>query len=484
MSADIFMIVPNAFFSGLIWFLAIVASLYLARTPAHRSIQALSRVIHNAMRISSHSIMHAEKRLQQRNKEVLLAQGREASERIIEREFDRIEASVRRDLAEYPAIHRMLSEQINRIDNDYSSSTDVPPNPPGWVKAVAAVAKIPSKGDPMVANILEDIHGSLQKANDKTLLEYREANQSRLSHLKTMMPRWRKVLSLLNHVEKNVNNLFHRSVSIDRHMEVYEDILKRTNRSEQMLSSSAMTQFFISGIVLAIAIGGAIINFHLIARPLSEMVGGTSHIAGFQINTISALVIILLEITMGLFFMETMRITRLFPIIGALNDKIRIRMAVVFITILTFLACIEASLAFMRELLMEEDAATRAILRGDSVSIIGQSSYLWITTAAQMGMGFVLPFALMFVAIPLESFIHSMRTVLGVLAVGCLRIMQWALRLIGGIVKFMGNALVQLYDFIIFAPLWIETMIKHRQNKLGPLSPEQPRSHSDTNALL
>ncbi len=483
MSSDIFMIVPSAFFSGLIWLLAIVVSLYLARTPAHYSIRALSRVIHNAMRLSAHSIMHAEKRLQQRNKEVLLAQGREASERIIEREFDRIEASVRRDLSEYPAIHRILSDEINQIDEDYKNSIEVPPNPPGWVKAVEAVAKIPSKGDPVVADILEDIHGSLIKANDKTLDEYRVSNQTRHNHLKTMMPHWRKVLSLLNQVEKNIGSLFSRSVSIDRHMDEYEGILKRTDRSEQMLSSSSMTQFFISGIVLTIAVGGAIINFHLIARPLSEMVGGTSHIAGFQINTVAALVIILLEIAMGLFFMETMRITRLFPIIGALNDKVRIRMAVVFITILTFLACIEASLAFMRELLMEEDAATRAILRGDNISIVAQSSYLWITTAAQMGMGFILPFALMFVAIPLESFIHSMRTVLGTMTIGVLQIIEWALRLGGDIIKFMGNALIQLYDFIIFAPLWIETMIKHKNNQIGPLSPE-PSPQNETNTLL
>lgn len=484
MSSDIFMIVPSPFFSGLIWFIAIVASLYLARTPAHYSIRAMSRVIHNAMRLSAHSVMHAEKRLQQRNKEVLLAQGREASERIIEREFDRIEATVRRDLAEYPAIHRMLSNEINSIDDEYKNSTEVPPKPPGWVKAVEAVAKIPSKGDPMVANILDDIHGSLKKANDKTLVEYRKASQLRHTILKNMMPHWRKVLTLLNRVEKNVSGLFDRSVTIDRHMDEYENILRRTDRAEQMLSSSSMTQFFISGIVLAIALGGAVINFHLIARPLSEMVGGTSHIAGFQINTVAALVIILLEIAMGLFFMETMRITRLFPIIGALKDKVRLRMAVVFITILTFLACIEASLAFMRELLMEEDAATRAILRGDDSSIIAQSSYLWITTAAQMGMGFVLPFALMFVAIPLESFIHSMRTVLGVLAIWCLRIIEWLLRLCGDIVRFMGNVLIHIYDFIIFAPLWIEGMMKHKYGKSGRTSPDKPHSHTDTGPIF
>ena len=181
--------------------------------------------------------------------------------------------------------------------------------------------------------------------------------------------------------------------------------------------------------------------------------------------------------------METMRITRLFPIIGALNDKVRIRMAIVFITILTFLACIEASLAFMRELLMEEDAATRAILRGDETSVVAQSSYLWITTAAQMGMGFVLPFALMFVAIPLESFIHSMRTVLGVVGVWCLRVLEWMLRLGGDIVRFMGNALIHTYDFIIFAPLWIEGMVKHKYGKPDRSSPDKPRPHTDTGPI-
>ena len=38
-----------------------------------------------------------------------------------------------------------------------------------------------------------------------------------------------------------------------------------------------------------------------------------------------------------------------------------------------------------------------------------------------MGMGFILPFALVFVAIPLETFVHSLRTVLGLIGIGILR---------------------------------------------------------------
>jgi hypothetical protein len=239
-----------------------------------------------------------------------------------------------------------------------------------------------------------------------------------------------------------------------------------------------LTQFFTSGLVLAIAIGGAMINFHLIARPMSEMVGGTNMIMGFQINTIASMVIILVEMAMGIFLMESLRITRLFPIIGALNDKIRIRMVWAFFAMLFFLASVEAGLAFMREILMEEDAAVTAMLAGsEGAGGVSGSEYLWITTAAQMGMGFILPFALMFVAIPLESFVHSLRTVLGIVGVAFLRGLAWFLRLVGNMSQFIGFTLIHLYDVIIFAPLAIQKLMNNKNKavseKSGDFEPEK-----------
>jgi len=275
------------------------------------------------------------------------------------------------------------------------------------------------------------------------------------------------VLTALGLVDKNVNSLLDRSKVIDRHMDNYENILKKTDRAERELSSSSMTQFFIAAFVLMIAVGGAIINFNLIARPMSEMVGGTARLMGFQTSNIAALVIILVEVAMGLFLMESMRITRLFPVIGALNDKLRVKMIWISLTILTILASVEAGLAFMREIMMQDAAATRAALRGGEITEISQGSFLWITTAAQMGMGFILPFALTFVAIPLESFVHSFRTVIGVVTVGAMRAIAWFLRLIGDISKFTSNTFVHTYDLIIFLPLWIEKVVqgKHAEKK-------------------
>jgi len=481
--ADIFLIVPSPVLSGMIWFVLIALFMYMARTPAHLTIRSLSRVLHKACRLTAVSVMHAQALLAARNREVLLATGREASERIIEREFDRITASVRKDLSAYPALHRRLSEDVTRLDEAYENSTDVPPTPPGWVDATEAVANIPAKGDPMVAKILDDIHQSLVKAQITATEEYRKSCQERHSLLKRMMPEWRRVSHELADVDKHINSLLDRSKAIDRHMEEHENIVKGTDRALRMLSSSSLTHFFISAFVLAIAVGGAMINFNLIARPMAEMVGGTNFIGGYQVADIAALVIILVEISMGLFLMESLRITRLFPIIGALPDKMRIRMIWVTFTLLFLLACVEAGLAFMRELLMQDELATSALLRGDTEFVI-ENEFLWITTLAQMGMGFILPFALVFVAIPLETFVHSLRTVLGIAGVGLLRAFAYTIRLIGNISRYMGDMLLHVYDLVIFAPLWIERLVKMRKRRVKPEATVKEVHHTDTDPSI
>ncbi|MCG8433951.1 MAG: hypothetical protein MJA83_07970 [Gammaproteobacteria bacterium] len=460
--SDLLSITASPVLSVIIWFVILSILLYIARNPMHRGLLSVSRMLHRSMRVGAKAVHRAETSLQQRNREVLLAAGREASERIIEREFDRIDATVQRELAEYPALHRKLSEAITAIDEDYIKSKEVPPSPPGWVKAVEAVAEIPAKSDAMVGQVLENIHKSLMKAEGRALDAYRKASGERHRLLKKAMPHWRQALRILNGVGGNINSLLDRAKTIDRHMDEYENIVRGTDRAQRMLSSSSLVQFFVSAFVLAIAIGGAIINFNLIARPMSEMVGGTNMIGNFKIADIAALVIILIEISIGLFLMESLRITRLFPVIGALHDKMRVRMIWITFSFLFALASVEAGLAFMREILMQDELATSALLRGEDAASYQQPSFLWITTAAQMGMGFILPFALTFVAIPLETFIHSLRTVLGMILTGALRALATTLRVLGNLFRSMGKFSVDVYDILIFGPLWIESAIKGR----------------------
>ena len=242
-------------------------------------------------------------------------------------------------------------------------------------------------------------------------------------------------------------------------MESYHAIRAQEDKSIHTLTSSSLTQFFISGLVLMIAIMGGLINFQLIAMPMSEMVGGTSYIGAMKTSDIAALVIILIEIAMGLFLLESLRITSLFPIIGSMDDKMRRRMMVVTFSILAILAGIEASLAYMRDLLALDRETLQQSLTGASTGLV-EAQFRWIPSIGQMVMGFILPFALAFIAIPLESFIHSIRTVMGLVVVFVLRTLKVFIRMIGGIVLHISKIIISLYDLIIMLPLGIERLIQ------------------------
>jgi len=86
---------------------------------------------------------------------------------------------------------------------------------------------------------------------------------------------------------------------------------------------SAFTQFAISSLVLLIAVGGALVNFKLIALPFSEMVGAGDYLTStLRASDVAALVIIFLRDDDGPVRDETLRITHLFPIIANTSERI------------------------------------------------------------------------------------------------------------------------------------------------------------------
>src|SRR5882757_7255726 len=464
-------ITPWPALSAVILLALLVVALYFARRTAHQAIRAVTDALGRGLRLASHAVARGEEKLATRNRDVLLAAGREAKERIVEREFVRVGDTVRKDLANYPDMHRRISEAIIRIEEDQEKAVEVQPEAPGWAQAVEVVANLDARN--AGADILSDIHKSMVKAHGETMEDYRKASSERHSLLRRVMPDWRLIQETLGRVDKSVESVIARSMTIDRHMEEYDAIVRGEDRAVSVLSSSSVVQFFISLTVLCVAFGGAAINFSLIARPMAEMVGGTSFIGSFRTADIAALVIIMVEISMGLFLMESLRITRLFPVISALSDKMRRRMMLITFIILLLMASIEAGLAYMREVLLQDELATSALLRGDGVTGT-VNEHLWITTAAQMGMGFILPFALVFVAIPLETFVHSLRTVLGLIGIGFMRAVALLLRVFGNGMRHIGTLAERLYDLPLFVPLWIESRVAANQNQ--PPLPEEPRS--------
>ena len=458
--------------SVLVWVCALMGVMYIARHQAHQIILVLVRSIRNALRIMAQSVMLAEKQLRNRNREVLLAQGQEHAERYIEREFQRVEALVNRDLSGYPSLQRDLKEQITRIDEDYTQSGEVPPKPPEWLKAIDAVAEIPDNGSSVVGKILSDIHKTLRKSLDKSIQEYRRANRDRHNLLKKMMPYWRSLTNSLNSVEKKITGLEQRAAIIDSQMQSYEDIRQQTDYSERLLSSSSMTQFFISGLALCLAFVGMYVNFQLVALPMEEMVGASSYLGSSSIRAsdVAALFIISIEVILGLFLMESIGVTRLFPIINLLDDHKRKAIFWIMLAFLFVFAGIEASLAYMRDMLAADREALSQLLSGSEVT---EPALRWIPSVGQMVMGFTLPFVLAFVAIPLESFIYSFRTVSGLLGVWLLHMLVAFIRFLANLIYGIGRTLVSAYDLVIFIPLKIENSF--RQNSIESIKPVEEK---------
>lgn len=450
----------NAALSALIWCMLLSVVMYLGRRQAHQVFASSGRALYRSLRLAAFAIGSAEQRIHTRNREILLHQGAIDTERAIDREFSRVHDIVERDLGQYPALHRKLCDAIDTIENDYQHATESAPLPPAWGELLDTIQALPPSGDPAVSKILQNVKSAVEDSHSKTMKAFKQSSAERHRLLAGIRPTWRKIHERLDDVDRKVNGIDERAKAIDEQMQRYTAIREHDDVIAASLGASAFTQFFISGLVLVVAGLGGLINFQLIAMPMSEMVGGGSYIGGMQTSDIAALVIILIEIAMGLFLVESLRITHLFPVIHAMDDRMRRKMVVISFSILAMLASIEASLAYMRDLLaLDREALNQALAGVGEEGASVQAHFRWIPSIGQMIMGLILPFALAFIAIPLESFIHSLRVVLSSLVVLNLRCIRVVLRTVASLLKHLMMLARHIYDMFIVIPLGIERLM-------------------------
>lgn len=444
--------------------------LYAARKPMHGVIHSVCNLVTQSTRFISRWLFLSADNLRLRNQAVLLAHSQESAASMIDREFERVGNIIRKDMQEFPALQRKLLEEATRIEEDYRRCGEVPPPPPEWVDALESVSQLKSGGD-MPRKLLEDINKSILKIHDKTVAEYRRSYEERHKILKGMQPTWRSVDKLMVEMDKKMLTLHGNAKQIDDDMTKFAGMRAKDSKTEHALTVSAFVQLAISSLVMVIAMGGAFINYKLIALPMSEMVGASDYITtNLRTSDVAALVIILMEASMGLFLLESLRITQLFPKIASMEDRMRRRLMLASLIFLVILAGIESSLALMRDILI----ADKASLMRDLASAATPASEGWITNipmAGQMIMGFVLPFALAFVAIPLESVVHSLRTVIGVLLVQSMRGIGFVLRFTGVVFRRLAKVLELSYDVLIVIPLMVERWVLAIRDSSSHMAP-------------
>lgn len=440
----------------------IVASmifLFFAREPIHKMIEALSEGIAGGLRKLSAWTKDASEKMRKKDRKVLLESGVAHIQHKILEEFSRIEVANTKNLADYPKLQLRLDEDITKIESDYKECGQSTPEAPGWGEVIETIARAKdSAGDRIIEKMLSEIHKSAVASEKKALSEYREVAGKRHKILSSMSPIWKRVEKLGKDINSKVEQVIETNSRIDKYMKEYSKLSKGDSESIDMLSSRVTKLFIVSMIVIAAGVAGAFINFNLIALPMSELVPQGTRVAGMAVSEISALVIIVLEIVLGIFLMESMGVTNTFPQIGAMTRSKRNILFYGSLAGLFFLASVEASLAILREHLAESNMALEQALAGSSAaaSITKGSS---ITVVGQATLGFVLPWILAMIAIPLEMFIeasqHAFARLLSLFVTLFGHVAHGLAYVIEGLLKVIAHA----FDAFIIIPLKISEMM-------------------------
>jgi hypothetical protein len=452
-------ITPYPVLSLLIWCAGLLLALYLARNYVHQLIGSICRAVYNALRLAASEVRGAEKNLARRNREVLVARGMEAIERKVERELSQMNAAVVKNTESYAALHRRISETIAKIDDDHRDSIDVPSSLPNWKPVIEAIAKIEHPGDALVTEMLSEIQRMLKEQHAIAIEGHRSATRARHRLLDKMLPRWTQTEKTLRSLEQSMASLAGRAEKVDKTIQRYRQMQADSDGAARAFSSSALTEFVTSALFLAVAAGGALINFDLIALPLSEITGGGTTIGPYRTAKVIAFVITAVQLSLGLLLMESLRITRLFSLIDSLDKRLLSRLTWFTLTLLVVFAGVESSLALLRHHMLADLALLKQALAGIEPS--GGPESL-APVAAHMVMGFILPFWIALGAIPLAAFVSSARAILGNIGAAFLRLTAFSLRLLGQTSVSAGRLLTAAYDLIIFPTLWLEGLFGSR----------------------
>lgn len=445
--------------SGFVLWVASVVFLWAARGAMLRLISGLGGGLSDGLASLAARCRTAADELRERTRAVLLAAGTRDAQGRLDRELQRVDDGFSEQLGQYGRLQRKLDDALLALENDYQSSGVAPPEVPGWSGAVEALANIPMAGDPNIQKVLDGIRKSSEEAEKKALAAYRSDTTKRHKLLGAMLPVWKEIRGLLGRMQDSVSLALESSSRINSFIEDYEKVRVSQEEAARALTFSAVKLFLVSAGVLAIAFGAAFINFQLIALPMSELVPAGARVGGMPVATVSALVLVLMEAALGIFLMDMLGVTELFPKLSTIPRSRKRMILWLAVGGLFFLAGVESSLAVLRERIVEADAALKLSLAGDGSRIVETASQSLIPVVGQAVLGFILPWVMALVAVPLEMLLDSGRHVMGSLGVLLLRATAGVAAAASHAVRHAAGLLASVYDVYVAIPLRIESMI-------------------------
>lgn len=447
-----------------IWVLGSMVFLFFAREPVHKLICAISDGTAGGLRKLADWAKNTAEQMREKDRKVLLESGVANIQHKINEEFTKIDFSNTKILENYPNLQLRLAEEIATIEQDYKECGTLIPEAPGWKDIIAGIKEAQnSSKNVYIRTALEDLYNRAVEGEKKALAEFREVTSKRHKLLDSLAPVWRRIDKMSKDIYTRFEKLLENNKRIDSYMEEYARLVSADPASIDVLSSRVTKLFIVSLIVLAAGVAGAFVNFNLIALPMSELVPQGSRVGGLAVSEVSALVIVVLELVLGIFLMEAMGITNIFPQFSAMSSGKRKIILYGSLSGLFFLASVEASLAVLREQLAASNMALEQALAGVEAS--KASGPMDITVIGQATLGFVLPWVLALIAIPLEMFVEATQHAF-------VRIYMLAMILLGfiaGTIAFVLDGVLKitahLFDIYIILPTKIGEMFKPPEGK-------------------
>jgi hypothetical protein len=454
--------------SLLVLWLGSVVFLWAAREPMLGLLQTLGEFLADGCASLARGCDAAASELRKRTRAALLAAGRLEAQARLGREIRHIDGAFTEGLGRYSGLQRRLDDLLVKLETDYQACAITPPEVPGWSNAVSAIAQIPTPGDANVQRVLESIRESSEDAQERALKQHRDDTSRRHKLLAGMASCWKDVRDLMTRMGDSVAHAMETTRRIHGYVEQYEKVAKGEELAARALTFSATRLFAVSALVLTVALGGAFVNFQLISLPMSELVPAGARIGGMPVAMISALVIVLMETALGIFALDLLGITDLFPKLQGIAASRRRMLLVLSLAGLLFLAGVESSLAVLRESIAAADAALKLSLAGDEARAVTDASRSQIPVIGQAVLGFVLPWVLAMVAIPLEMLLDSGRHVAAALAVLLLHAIALLGRAGAHAATRLAGMLASLYEVYIGIPLRIERMLRTHGREPAP----------------
>jgi len=435
-------------------YLIVAFVLWMARAQVERLLRALLVGAANLLRLAMRWLQLQAGALSARADELAVEYFLSELETKAQREYEKIEAIVHRDLAKYPELNQLVADKADDFDRLYRAAQEpVLPKRPDYAELARAIGADEGASG-------RRLHRVFKRSFAKHLRAAKKEARRRVRRLGKLRRPVRKMQKALHRAASAFEKLNAAVARIDDLMSKLVAYQQDRELALRAANHSVLTRFFVGLFFLVLTIGGSIVNFMLIQRPMAEMVGG-GLIGGFSVSQFAALVIVSVELAAGVIFMEAWGLSHLLPFFQSLEPERRRMVMLLSGGLLVAMAGVEAGLAILREHLIAQDALVRAELAGggELAGEVAEQLFSSLPVAVQATMGFVLPLILAFAAIPLDILFHTGRIVAQrVLAVLCW-LCAGVLRIGAHLMRFFARTLHSFYELLIFPILFLERVV-------------------------